>query len=130
MSPAIAPFGQIVTIGRIFFALRLTGVGFQHFFFMQFITVAVPPWPSVESLSSWGKPSAVRATGHELVARRPNEELNPKRRGINDLQCRARRRFPRIVFEGKFRPRGAVKSSEGGWRSQRNRKARVPCIRR
>jgi len=46
MNSTIASSGRIVATGRIFFALGLMGIGFQHFFFKQFIPVVVPLWPS------------------------------------------------------------------------------------
>jgi uncharacterized membrane protein len=36
---------RIVAIGRVFFALGIGGIGFEHFFFGQFIPVAIPLWP-------------------------------------------------------------------------------------
>jgi uncharacterized membrane protein len=36
---------RIVAIGRLFFALGIAGIGFEHFFFGQFIPVVIPLWP-------------------------------------------------------------------------------------
>ena len=45
MSPAFVSTVRIVAIGRLFFALGVAGIGFEHFFFRQFIPVVVPLWP-------------------------------------------------------------------------------------
>jgi len=45
LSPAFVSTVRIVAIGRLFFALGVAGIGFEHFFFRQFIPVVVPLWP-------------------------------------------------------------------------------------
>src|SRR5258708_5897291 len=54
----------IVSIGRIFYALGLIGIGVQHFIFAEFIAVIVPYWPA------WipGRPFWVCAVGTALIA--------------------------------------------------------------
>jgi uncharacterized membrane protein len=54
----------MVSIGRIFYAIGLIGIGIQHFIFADFIPVIVPAWPS------WipGRPFWTYAVGAVLVA--------------------------------------------------------------
>jgi uncharacterized membrane protein len=54
----------IVSVGRIFFAIGLIGIGIQHFIFHDFIPVIVPAWPS------WipGRPFWAYAVGAALIA--------------------------------------------------------------
>src|SRR5882762_758944 len=46
MNLVFASKARTVTTGRIFFSLGLIGIGFEHFFFAQFIPVVVPQWPA------------------------------------------------------------------------------------
>ena len=56
--------GWMVSIGRIFYAIGLIGIGIQHFIFGDFIPVIVPAWPS------WipGRPFWAYAVGAALIA--------------------------------------------------------------
>jgi len=45
LNPTFVSAARIVVIGRVFFALGIAGIGFEHFFFGQFIPVAAPMWP-------------------------------------------------------------------------------------
>ena len=54
----------LISVGRIFYAIGLIGIGVQHFIFREFITVIFPPWPS------WipGHPLWAYAAGTLLIA--------------------------------------------------------------
>ena len=45
MNPTFVSTARIVVLGRVFFALGIAGIGFEHFFFGQFIPVVIPVWP-------------------------------------------------------------------------------------
>lgn len=45
MNPTFVSTARIVAIGRLFFALGIAGIGFEDFFFGQFIPVVVPLGP-------------------------------------------------------------------------------------
>ena len=54
----------LVSIGRIFYAIGLIGIGIQHFIFADFIPVVVPLWPE------WipGRPFWAYGVGAALIA--------------------------------------------------------------
>jgi uncharacterized membrane protein len=45
LNPTFVSTARIVAMGRLFFALGIAGIGFEDFFFGQFIPVVVPLWP-------------------------------------------------------------------------------------
>jgi uncharacterized membrane protein YphA (DoxX/SURF4 family) len=63
MSSAWISTDRTISTARIFYAVGLIGIGFQHFFFAQFIPMVVPLWPT------WipGRPICVYLVGLVLI---------------------------------------------------------------